>query len=162
MTDDDDKVPEPMMALAKDLGINPDGLSNLDLDSIFKKGTNPILFLTRVGHVYSHSHQLEADNENLRSEVAVLKKQLSDSRAQVVALQKNEIILQKENEFLSTTGQNSVPGAILFSLGSISIGVCGGYINAGNYISAGIAGLIGVGLSAFAASLIIRRTKKGG
>jgi hypothetical protein len=160
MTKDENNIPEPMKALAHDLGLNPDGLTHLDLDSIFKKGTNPILFLTRVGHVYTQSHHLEGENERLKAQLDNVDRQLADAKAQVVALQKGEIVLQKENEFLSTTGQNSVPGAILFSLGSIIVGVCGGYINAQKYLYAAIAGLIGIGLSAFAASLIIRRSKK--
>lgn len=47
------------------------------------------------------------ENAKLKDEIEQMKKKLEDSEAQVIALQKNKIILQSDNEFLSTAGQNS-------------------------------------------------------
>ena len=47
MTEDENKVTEPMKALAHDLGLNPDRLTNLDLDSVFKKSI-PVRYFSCV------------------------------------------------------------------------------------------------------------------
>ncbi|PKL37998.1 MAG: hypothetical protein CVV44_12580 [Spirochaetae bacterium HGW-Spirochaetae-1] len=161
MSDEKNELSAPMRELVQDLGINPDNAQNLDLGDIFKTGTSPMLFLTRVSNVYTHSHHLEKENSDLKKNLNDYKEKLDEAKSQIVALQKSEIILQKDNEYLSTVGQNSIPGTILFSMGSVFIGVCGGYINAKTYLPAFITGLIGLGCSVLAGYLINQRPKKG-
>ena len=157
MGDEETQLPTPMKHLADDLGIKPSELSNVDLESVFKTGPAPMLFLTRVGHVYTQNDEYKTKNKELKREVKTLQTELTESRAQVVALQKKEIELQKDNEYLATKTQNSIPGIILFSIGSIFIGACGGHVNAGEYLEAGVLGLLGIGTSVLAGAMIIRK-----
>ena len=159
MSEEETQLPTPMKHLADDLGIRPSELSSVDLESVFKKGPAPMLFLTRVGHVYTQNDEYKTRNEELKREVEKLQTELKESRAQVVALQKKEIELQKDNEYLATKTQNSIPGTILFSIGSVLIGTCGGFVNAGRYLEACIVGLLGIGTSVLAGVMIIRKKR---
>ncbi len=148
------EISEPIRDLVQDLGINPSEITDYTMGSIFKEGTNTMLFLTKVSHVYTHSHHLEEENKDLRSQVKELEKDLKDATSQVIALQKNEITLKKDNEMLATSNQNSKPGTVLFGIASILFGVSGGYFNASKYPAAIIVGLIGLAFSVFASLLI--------
>ena len=155
-----DKVSKPISELANDLGVNLDDAGKYGIDDIFKEGTSPMIFLTKVSNVYSQSHYLTTENEKLSIKVTELEVQIKSLNTQIVTLQKSEIVLKKDNEFLSNSNQNTIPGTVLFAVGSIFIGVCGSFFNAKSYPQFIVAGLIGIALSIFG-TILININKRG-
>lgn len=160
MAEDEKKLPEAMEYMADDLGLDRNALTNFDMGSVFKQGTNSALFLTRISHVYSENTNQQHKIQNLEDELKLVKGKLEEEKAKNHALQKTEAALRIRYEHLASSGQHSVLSTTLFSLGSIAIGVSGSYINASQIPNAIIAGVIGVGMSIFAASLIISKKPK--
>ncbi|MDO6575950.1 hypothetical protein [Alteromonas stellipolaris] len=160
MSDKGNNLPEAMEHMADDLGLDKGALTNFDIGSVFKQGTNSALFLTRISHVYSENTNQQHKIEKLEEELTSVKGELEEEKAKNNALQKTEATLRLRYEHLASTGQHSVLSTTLFSLGSIAIGVTGSYINANQIPNAIIAGVIGIGMSIFAATLIISKKPK--
>lgn len=160
MAEEDKKLPEAMEHMADDLGLDKGALTNFDMGSVFKQGTNSALFLTRISHVYSENTNQQHRIQALEAELKEVRGKLEEEKAKNHALQKTESALRIRYEHLASTGQHSILSTTLFSLGSIAIGVSGSYVNGGEIPNAIIAGVIGVGMSIFAASLIISKKPK--
>lgn len=160
MAEDEKKLPEAMEYMADDLGLDRNALTNFDMGSVFKQGTNSALFLTRISHVYSENTSQQHRIKKLEDDLEKVKGKLEEEKAKNHALQKTESALRIRYEHLASTGQHSILSTALFSLGSIAIGVSGSYINAAQIPNAIIAGVIGIGMSIFAASLILNKKPK--
>jgi hypothetical protein len=156
------KLPTSVKRMADDFGLDVGSLESFNFEDVLKKGPGSFLFLTRISQVYSQNTTLEHEILDLKAKITKLETDKKEAEARAVALEKTVIKLENENDFLSTKGQNSVLGTVIFSLGSICIGIAGGLINAKQYLPGAAAGLIGVGLSVLAGFLVIRRSKKGG
>ena len=129
----------------------------LKLKDVIKQGTDSTLFIARVSQIYY-------DNSHLQREIADQRKMLDEetrarktAEALVMELRESKARLEKENEYYGTRAQNSVFSTILFALGSIAIGIAGSTFAQDDYKSAGIAAVIGLALSVFAAFLILKR-----
>lgn len=156
-----ERLPTSVRRMAEDFGLDIGSLESFSFEDVLKKGPGSFLFLTRISQVYSQNTTLEQEIADLKAKIHQLETDKKEAEARAVALEKTVISLEKENDFLSTKGQNSVLGTVIFSLGSICIGVSGGLLNAKQYLPGAAAGLIGVGLSILAGFLVIRRSKKG-
>jgi hypothetical protein len=160
VSDNGSNLPEAMKHMADDLGLDKGALTNFEIGDVLKQGTNSALFLTRISHVYSENTNQQHKIEKLEEELTSVKGKLEEEKVKNNALQKTEATLRIRYEHLASTGQNSTLSTVLFSLGSIAIGVSGSYINASQYPNAIIAGVIGIGMSIFAATLIISKKPK--
>lgn len=149
----------PIELMAKDLGLDPSSVTDLNIKDVIKQGPESALFIARVSQVYLQSNHLNKEVEQLKAENTDLKKSLKESDSRCAALEKTKSSLEKENDYLSNRAQNSILSTVFFSLGSIAIGIAGSYFSQNNIESASLSGVIGVTLSVFAASLLL---KKGG
>ena len=152
----------PLQLMAKDLGLDLSRISSLNLKDIFKQGTDSTLFIARVSQVYYESSHLQDEVTYLRSKLLAERKRCEQAEARVDELGKTKIILEKEAEYYSTRGQNSVFSTILFSLGSIAIGIAGTYFAQKEFQPAVLSSVIGVAFSVFAATLLLRRKNNNG
>lgn len=157
-----DKLPVSVRRMAEDFGLDVTSFETFNFQDVLKKGPQSVLFLTRISQVYSQNSTLEQEVVDLRHQVKTINAQKSEAEARVVALEKSIISLENENDFLSTSAQNSVLGTVIFALGSIAIGIAGGLISSKLYLPGAAAGLIGLGLNVLAGFLVIRRKAKGG